>query len=198
VTRFNSSLIALVAGAVLAVVPAMAQNSSSEAPYPGTHARSKASAGTKMSDNDFIKKAAEGGLAEVELGQLAEQKATNPEVKKFAERMVADHTKANDQLKEVAQKQGMNLPQDLDAKDKMTKTRLEKLAGERFDRAYMADMVRDHKKDVSEFQMESKNAQDPGLKNFVTETLPTLREHLKLAEQVAPTTAKTKQTAQAR
>jgi putative membrane protein len=187
VTRISKMLFAVSLGSALAIIPAAAQDTTSQTSSK-SETSAKTSAGTKMSDTDFLQKAAQGGLAEVELGQLAQQKASSPEVKQFGERMVNDHTKANDQLKQVAEKEHVNLPQDLDAKDKMTKARLEKLSGEQFDRAYMRDMVKDHRKDISEFQRESQNAQDPGLKNFVTQTLPTLREHLKQAEKIAPTT----------
>ena len=125
-------------------------------------------------------------MAEVELGQMAQQKASNPDVKKFGERMVADHTKANEQLKAVAEAEHIELPQKLDAKDQATKDRLDKLSGEQFDKAYMKDMVKDHKADVAEFQRESKMAKNPELKNFATQTLPVLQSHLRDAESIAP------------
>src|SRR5947209_10188655 len=105
--------------------------------------------GLSASDKTFIKKAAEGGLAEVQLGQLAAEKASSPDVKQFGQRMVDDHTKANDQLKQVASQKGVTIPDKLSAKDEATKARLEKLSGESFDHAYMKDMVTDHTKDVS-------------------------------------------------
>jgi len=153
----------------------------------GTAMSSKKSASTTTSDTMFLKKAAQGGLAEVELGQLATQKASSDEVKKFGQRMVDDHSKANDQLKQVAEQKHINLPTEPSAKDKATKARLEKLSGEQFDRAYMKDMVKDHRTDVAEFAHESKTARDPAVKSFAEQTLPTLREHLKQAEQIAPT-----------
>ena len=137
-------------------------------------------------DTRFIKKAAQGGMAEVELGQLAQQKASSEEVKKFGERMVTDHSKANDQLKQVAAEEHVDLPQQLNAKDKATKARLEKLSGQEFDQAYMKDMVKDHKTDVGEFEHESKAAKDPAVKNFASQTLPVLQSHLREAEKIAP------------
>ena len=153
-----------------------------------TSASSSASSASSLSasDRQFIKKAAEGGMAEVQLGQLATEKASSPEVKQFGQRMVDDHTKANDQLKQVASQKGVTVPDKLSAKDEATKARLEKLSGKSFDRAYMKDMVTDHTKDVSEFRMESKNAKDPDVKNFASETLPTLESHLKQARDIAP------------
>ncbi len=146
---------------------------------------------SKTSDATFLKKAAEGGLAEIELGQLAQQKASSEEVKKFGERMVSDHTKANDELKAVAQKENVELPQEPSAKDKATKARLEKLSGAQFDQAYMKDMVKDHRTDVSEFEHESNSAQDPAVKSFATQTLPVLKEHLRVAEKISPMQKKT-------
>ncbi|MGH9513540.1 MAG: DUF4142 domain-containing protein [Terriglobales bacterium] len=139
-------------------------------------------------DRQFVTKAAEGGMAEVELGKLAVDKGSSEDVKKFGQRMVNDHTKANDQLKEVARKEDVKLPDELSAKDRATKAHLEKLSGASFDRAYMSDMVRDHEKDVAEFSRESKMAKDPEVKNFASQTLPTLRDHLKNARSVASQT----------
>jgi putative membrane protein len=144
------------------------------------------SSGMRSADDNFVKKAAQGGMAEVELGKLAEQRAVNPEVKKFAERMVTDHTKANDQLKEVASSKNITLPESLDASDAATKDKLSSLSGDAFDKAYMSDMVKDHTKDVAEFRHESATASDPAVKNFAAETLPTLESHLKEARSIEP------------
>lgn len=153
----------------------------------GTVSNTKQSAGMASADSSFVKKAARGGLAEVELGQLAVEKASSEDVKKFGQRMVDDHSKANDELKQVAAQEHIDLPQEPRAKDKATKARLEKLSGAEFDHAYMADMVKDHKADVAEFAHASKTAKDPSIKSFAEKTLPTLREHLKEAERIAPT-----------
>lgn len=144
--------------------------------------------GAKMSmtDQKFVKEAAQGGMAEVELGQLAVQKASNQDVKKFGQRMVDDHGKANDKLKEIASIKGITLPASPDAKQKATKERLSKLSGEQFDKAYMTDMLKDHKKDVAAFQNESNTGKDSDIKNFAAETLPTLRDHLKDAQDITP------------
>ena len=100
--------------------------------------------------------------------------------------MVDDHSKANDQLKQLAQQEHVKLPTQPSAKDKATKAKLENLSGKEFDEAYMSDMLKDHKKDVAEFERESKNAKDPAVKDFAEQTLPTLREHLKQAQQISP------------
>jgi putative membrane protein len=149
--------------------------------------KSETSSGSLSSaDQNFVKKAAEGGMAEVELGKLAKEKASSSEVKQFGERMVTDHSKANEELKSIASQKGVTLPTTLNAKDQATKDRLSKLSGEQFDRAYMNDMVKDHTKDVSEFKKESTTAKDPDIKSFASQTLPTLEDHLKEARQIAP------------
>jgi len=178
-TRVVNTLFAFSLGTLLAVVPAMAQSSKDST-------MSKSSAATTMTDTMFMKKAARANLAEVELGRLAVQKATNADVKKFGQRMIDDHTKADDQLKKVAADEHVTLPETMSASDKTTKESLEKLSGEEFDHAYMSDMVKDHKKDVAEFKTESKTAHDEAVKNFAAQTLPTLEDHLKEAEKIAP------------
>ena len=182
--RLTHTLFVFAVGTVMTLTSAVAQQDKDP---NGTAMSSKRSAGTAAADTTFMKKAARGGLAEVELGQLATQKASSDDVKKFGQRMVDDHSKANDQLKQVAAQEHIDLPTEPSAKDKATKARLEKLSGEQFDRAYMADMVKDHKADVAEFEHESKMAKDPAVKSFAQQTLPTLREHLKEAEKIAPT-----------
>jgi putative membrane protein len=181
VTRLFNTLFIVAFAALMALMPAAAQEENNSQMSPRTPGA------LPMKDPEFVKKAAQSGLAEVELGQLATQKATNPEVKQFAQRMVDDHTKANEQLKQVAQQEQIKVPDTVDAKDKAKKDKLEKLSGAKFDRAYMADMVKDHKKDVSDFRSESKNAKSPAVKNFAAQTLPTLEDHLKQAQQVEST-----------
>ena len=185
--------VVLAAFSSLGMVAGAAAQTSNDTMASGNSASS--SGKLAPADRQFIKKAAEGGLAEVQLGQLATEKADSQDVKQFGQRMVDDHTKANDQLKQVASQKGVTVPDKLSPKDAATKARLEKLSGKAFDRAYMRDMVMDHTKDVSEFRLESKNAKDPDVKNFASQTLPTLQDHLKEAKSIAPKTgAKTSQT----
>lgn len=149
---------------------------------PATGARQKAPSGKAQADQKFIIEAARGGMAEVELGKLAADKASSDQVKQFGQRMVSDHGKANDELKTIAGGKNITLPTDLDAKDKALHDRLSKLSGAQFDRAYMQAMVRDHRKDVNEFKRESTSGKDADVKAFASKTLPTLEEHLKLAQ----------------
>ena len=140
------------------------------------------------SDRNFIMKAAQGGMAEVELGQLASQRASDPQVKQFAERMVADHGKANDQLKQIASSKNVTLPTDVPAAEKRERDRLAKLSGAQFDREYMSHMTSDHKKDTSLFRSAAKSAKDAEVKQFASTTLPTLEEHLQMAQSISKST----------
>jgi putative membrane protein len=139
-----------------------------------------ASAQTKPSHSDvaFMKKAAAGGLAEVELGKIADRKAANERVKQFALRMVADHSKANSELGAIASSKGVQLPTEMDKSTRKEADKLQKLVGPDFDRAYMAHMVADHRKDLKEFRKEAKSGKDADVKSFAARTRPTLQEHL--------------------
>lgn len=137
------------------------------------------------SDAKFVMEAAQGGMAEVEMGKLAADKASSPDVKQFGQRMVDDHTKANDQLKTVASTVGVTLPPDVGAKNRALIDQLSKLSGAAFDKAYMQHMVKDHKKDVAEFQKEANSGKNADVKSFASSTLPTLQEHLRMAQDVA-------------
>jgi putative membrane protein len=150
----------------------------------GTLAIAQTSANRMTADSSFVTKAAQGGMAEVKLGNLAQQNAMSPDVKNFGETMVADHTKANDELKQIASGKGITVPSDITAKDQATYDRLSKLKGAEFDRAYMRDMVTDHKADVAEFKREADRGADADLKAFAAKTLPTLEHHLQMAESV--------------
>jgi putative membrane protein len=121
-------------------------------------------------------------MAEIELGKLAQQKAASDQVKQFASRIVDDHSKANEQLKQIASSKGVAIPSDLDRSTRREIEKLQKLSGAKFDREYMELMVSDHKKDVKEFQAEAKSAKDSDIKNFASSTLPTLEQHLDLAK----------------
>lgn len=138
-----------------------------------------------MTDAQFAKEAAGGGMAEVKLGQLAQEKGTSDAVKAFGKRMMADHTQAGENLKAAAAKSNIELPTDMGPRDQATYDRLSKLSGTDFDQAYARDMVRDHMHDVAAFRHESTNGTDPNIKQFATATLPTLQEHLKQARDMA-------------
>src|SRR5580704_3309282 len=139
---------------------------------------------TAVSDTQFAKKAAQGGIAEVKLGQLAQEKGTSDSVKKFGQRMVEDHTKAGDELKRAASQESITLPDAISAKDKATYDELSRLSGAAFDRAYARDMVRDHEEDIADYNKEANGGHNPAVKDFATQNLPTLRDHLKEAKEM--------------
>ena len=135
------------------------------------------------SDMRFAKEASSGGLAEVQMGQLAVEKATNPQVKQFGQRMIDDHKKAGDELKTIASRDRITLPTQMNTHDKLIYDNLSLLSGTSFDNAYMYDMVKDHQTDVSEFRHESSSGSNSDLKSFASSTLPTLQEHLREAQK---------------
>jgi putative membrane protein len=130
--------------------------------------------GSSLSEKDktFMKKAAKGGMMEVTLGQVAEQKAQNEDVKSFGKRMVTDHGKANDELKSIASKKGFQLP---------SKEHTRKWTS---DKAYIDAMVKDHEKDLAEFQEEANSGSDPDVKKFADDTAKLVQEHLNLAKEI--------------
>ena len=132
-------------------------------------------------DKQFMVKAAQGGLGEVALGQLAQSHAGSAGARRFGQQMVKDHTKANAQLKQVAAQQGVTLPAAPGPEEQATKARLAGLSGAAFDRAYISDMVEDHEKDVADFKKEAATGKDPAVKAFAAKTLPTLQMHLQMA-----------------
>lgn len=165
------------------------QDSPSSAKKDETMAAAKSK--PAMADTHFAKEAAQGGMAEVKLGQLAQEKGSSDSVKSFGKRMVDDHSKAGDKLKEVASKENITLPTDIGAKDQATYDRLEKLSGAAFDRAYAKDMVADHQADVAAFRKEANGGKNDSLKGFASETLPTLEDHLKEAKEMMKAVAGT-------
>jgi len=135
-------------------------------------------------DRKFVQEAAEGSKAEVTLGQLAQSKGSSDSVKQFGQKMVTDHQKAYDQLSQMAGGKSVTVPTEPSKAHQRDAAKLEKLSGNDFDRAYAKMMVSDHKKDVSDFRKQSKSAKDPDVRNFAATTLPTLEEHLKMAQDM--------------
>lgn len=144
-----------------------------------TFAANTLPAADKLADDDltFIQHAAVGGMMEVELGRLAAKRATNADVRAFAQRMVEDHGKANEELTTLARGKGVTLPAELhkDARDMQAK--LDAAKPEEFDETYMDMMVEDHEKDVKMFEEQAKDAEDADLRAFADRCLPTLRSH---------------------
>jgi putative membrane protein len=142
----------------------------------------KAGSNAGEADSHFVANAASGGMAEVQLGHLAETRGNNPDVKNFGRRMVADHSDAAAKLQAVASKEGMAAPSTLNEQDQAIYDKLRNLSGADFDRAYADAMVKAHEQDIAEFEREGKSGKDAAVRQFAQDTLPTLREHLKLAQ----------------
>lgn len=151
-----------------------ANNSNASGEQAGTGAMSSR-------DQKFMMDAAMGGLMEVELGRWASQKGTSPEVKQFGKQMVDHHLRANTELMQLASGKGVTLPTEMDAKHQRDVSKIARLTGADFDRAYSKLMLKDHENAVSDFEKQSTNGDDAELKAFAAKTLPTLQEHLQMA-----------------
>ena len=139
---------------------------------------------TQTGDTEFLTKAAQGGLAEVELGKLALTKATNAEVKKFAQQMVDDHSKANAELKTLAAQKNFSMPTEPSSKGKSLMDKLKGLSGAEFDKAYVNGMVEDHEEDVKLFKNQSEDGKDADVKAWAAKTLPNLQMHLDMIKGI--------------
>ncbi len=136
-------------------------------------------------DLAFMNDAAAGGMAEIELGRLAVRQAESKEVKQFAERVIADHSKAGEELKQLAQRKQVMLPQEVTPGHKEAMDKLSVLRGAAFDRAYVTAMIENHMKDVTAFESVAKGAVDADVKAFATKVLPTLKGHLEAIRGIA-------------
>ena len=138
-----------------------------------------------MFDQAFVRKALEGGTAEVQLGQLAQQKSQSDDVKQFGQKMVADHTQLGDAMKPVAQQLGVKPPTEPSKKDRQLIARLETLSGPQFDEAYIQAMLKDHQQDLKEFQNEAQSAQNPNVKRVAQVGAGVISQHLQMIQQIA-------------
>ena len=136
-------------------------------------------------DKAFVKKALQGNMAEIQMGQLALEKSSDAQVKQFAQRMVDDHGKMQDQLKPVAEQMGVQVPAGPSKSQMKSMDKMKALSGEAFDHAYMKDMVKDHKTDDHEFKQVAETTQNPQLKQVVTESQQIIQSHLEQAQQIA-------------
>lgn len=141
-----------------------------------------ASAELSSGDKEFMQKAANGGLAEVQLAQLAQQRASAAQVRQFASRMATDHGQANTELQQIAEQANVTLPTKPTGKEASTAQRLSGLNGSSFDQAYAQAMLNDHQEDVALFRKEASSGKDPALKAFAQKTLPVLQRHLQMAQ----------------
>jgi putative membrane protein len=187
----NRSMLACTVVIAMTALPALAQPpdpSRRGAPTQPTQPPQGAPARTEpkpSGDQQFVMNVAKDGMAEVELGRLASQKATNEQVKQFGQQMADDHGKANEELKKIAADKNITIPTEPDAKHKATIDKLSKMTGDAFDRAFTQEMVSGHKKAVSALQKESKSGKDAEVKAWAAKTLPTVEGHLKQVQELS-------------
>jgi putative membrane protein len=139
----------------------------------------------EIPDAKFYRDAAEGGMAEVAMGNLALQKAQSPGVKDFGAQMVKDHSAANEKLNALAQSKNIVLPANPSVAEMEAKSKLQALSGPAFDKSYIKGMIQDHEEDIAEFKKEAASGQDPDARAFASATLPTLEAHLKKIQAIA-------------
>jgi putative membrane protein len=138
-----------------------------------------------IADQAFVRKALEGGAAEVQLGQLAQQKSQSNDVKQFGQKMVEDHTQLSEQMKPIAQQLGVKEPKGPSKKEKQLMAKLEGLSGPQFDEAYIQAMVKDHKDDLREFKDEAQTAQNQNVKQAAQQGAGVISQHLQMIQQIA-------------
>jgi len=168
-TIISSLVIAVTSVCLLQPVNAAETEAKKEAKNSGTNGEK---GNLSAADKKFVENAAKGGMMEVAMGKVAAKQAQSSEVKKFGSRMVSDHSKANSELKGIAKKKGLTLPAEPAAENFTS------------DANYMAMMVKDHEKDLSEFQKEARSGSDADLKAFADKTAKVVSEHLAQARQI--------------
>lgn len=159
---------------------------STQIPNPGS--QDSNTGGTSvpgMRDTTFLRKASEGGFAEVQFGKLATQKGASDDVKSFGQKMVDDHTKLNEKMGAIADSMGVMAPKHLNKEDQAEYDKLNSLSGDDFDKEYIAAMVKDHHADLREFRIEANSTTDPTLKQAVTEGAQVIREHMVMIDKIA-------------
>jgi putative membrane protein len=195
-TALLSAAVALAPAALFAQADLMAQSASQtqpnlpqQQPAASTSLQDSSSGmgmtAQTMKDKIFLRKAAEGGMAEVQLGQLAAQKAESADVKAFGQKMVTDHTALNEQMRLVAEAMGVRTPKHLNKADQAEYERLNGLSGSDFDTEYLTFMVKDHHQDLREFREEAQNASDPALKEAVANGEKVIERHLVMVDKLA-------------
>lgn len=154
-------------------------------PHTTTAARPGAQGALSAADQKFVTAAAADGALEVELGRLASQRAASDDVRRFGSRMLEDHSKAGDELRQLAGSKGLRLPAALGPKERAQVSRLGAVAGASFDREYVKLMLKEHKKAVSMFQKQAGQGHDPEVRAFAARMLPALQTHLSMIQDIS-------------
>jgi putative membrane protein len=159
---------------------------STQIPNPSTQdSNTGGSTVQNMRDKTFLRKATEGGLAEVEFGKLAAQKGASDDVKDFGQKMVDDHTKLNQTIAPLADSMGVMVPTHLNKEDQAEYEKLSALSGDDFDKAYITAMVKDHHEDLRDFRIEANATTDPTLKDAVTDGARVIHDHMVMIDKIA-------------
>jgi putative membrane protein len=148
-----------------------------------------ASSGKSAADQTFVNEAARGGKMEVELGSLAQKNGSSADVKQFGQQMVTDHSRLNQELGEAAQKDGLQVPTELTAKQKAEFASISKISGKEFDTKYAKLMVKDHTNDLAAFQKAESTTKSADLKKAIGDAIPVIKHHLEMAKATAQKTA---------
>jgi putative membrane protein len=159
------------------------EQTSATASAPASSAAMQDTSKLSADDRRFVAHAAAGGMAEVQMGQLAQEKGQSDAVKQLGQTLVNDHQQANQQLQSIAQAKQIDIPSSLDQQHQKKISQLQTKSGAAFDRAFLQEVIQDHTKDVAEFRTQSNKTQDVALKDFTSSTLPTLENHLQMARQ---------------
>ena len=174
----------LTLGTALALSPAFGAPKEKAGASPTETTASATETKASAAETAFMKKAADGGMTEVELGKVAEKNGQKENVKSFGSHMVKDHGKANDDLKDVAGKMNVTLPDKVSAVHQAKIDKMSKMSGDAFDTAYIKGMVEDHEKTVADFEKASGTAKNADLKKFIDDTLPVIKHHLEMAKKM--------------
>jgi putative membrane protein len=150
---------------------------------PGLETAKPAADHSNTQDKLFVRQAALGNQAEVELGQLAQKKAASQPVREFAQHMVDDHGKSGDRLRKLGRGANASIPKELDPEHQSVRAKLDKASGKDFDVAYMGSMIQDHQRTANLLQWQISNGQNEPLKKYAADTLPDVMEHLEMAKQ---------------
>ncbi|HYD32922.1 MAG TPA: DUF4142 domain-containing protein [Azospirillaceae bacterium] len=169
----------------LALFPTATRAQTAGSTTPETQAKETQAAGLQMTPAQFVQQAAQSGTFEVQSGQLAATKARSQEVKDFAQRMVDDHTRTNDDLKQIAQRKNMEVPTSMAQQHQTMLDTLNNLSGRDFETQYIQGQVQTHQQAVQMFEQQASQSQDADLKTFASSHLPSLRDHLQRAQNLA-------------
>lgn len=186
-TTRKMAILALAAGLALPMTSLVhAEDRPALTPGNATpNSRANTEDGAQAADREFVTKAVAGGMLEVKLGELAQQKASAADVKQFGQHMVDDHGKANTELKQLAEMKNVPVATELKGDEKKMYDKMAALSGEDFDKQYITGMIRDHKDDIADFEKEAKEGKDTETKAWASKTLPTLKSHYEMIQQVA-------------